>query len=413
MRILATLLATIVAPCAAIAQPTLLVPERVFDGEAMHEGWQVLVDGETIRAVGPDLDAPADARTIAVPGTLLPGLIDGHSHLFLTSYALTDWDVQVAQESDAYRTARAVGYAEDALMAGFTTLRDLGTEGAGYADVGLKRAIDEGLVPGPRLLIATRALVATGAYPPIPVDRDGHVHVGAEEADGEELVRAVRRQMGGGADVIKFYADTNWRPGEGKVPSFSLDELTAGIATAKEGGRNVAVHARIPASMIRAARAGADTIEHGDMGNLEAFRVMAEEGTAYCPTVSVIDQITRFGGWDGSEPAPPVVANSRAAFAAALEAGVTMCVGSDVGAYPFGQNHLELELMVAYGMEAEDVLRAATSGNAAIFDLDDRGRIAPGLLADLIIVAGDPSARIEAIRDVRLVMKGGEIVRQD
>ncbi|WP_425989570.1 amidohydrolase family protein [Brevundimonas sp. TWP2-3-2] len=413
MRLILILTALLFALPAQAQDALLLRPERVFDGvdPRPHTGWSVLVRGNRIEAAGPDVRAPADARVIDLPGqTLMPGLIEGHSHLFLHPYNETSWDDQVLHEPLALRTARAVNHARATLMAGFTTVRDLGTEGAGYADAGLRRAINEGIVPGPRVLIASRAIVATGAYGPKGFEPGVEVPLGAEEADGADLVRVVRSQIGAGADLVKLYADYRWGPGEPSRPTFSLAELTEAVEAAHSAGRQVAVHAGTAEGMRRAILAGADTLEHGDAGTPEIFRLMAEHGVALCPTLAATDQITRYRGWDGSEPAPQNVLTKRSAFAAARAAGVEICMGGDVGVYAHGNNALEMELMAAQGMPAAEVLIAATSGNAAIFDLTDRGAVRTGLLADLVAVEGDPTADISAVRAVRLAIKDGQIV---
>jgi imidazolonepropionase-like amidohydrolase len=413
--LLAVLLAALAVPAWA-ENVYLLKPAQVFDGVARqpHQGWAVLVRGERIEAAGPNLAAPAGATVIDLPGmTLMPGMIEGHSHLFLHPYNETPWDDQVLHEPLALRTARATVAARNTLMAGFTTVRDLGTEGAGYADVGLKQAIEQGIVPGPRMLVATRALVATGAYGPKGFEPGVAIPQGAEEADGPELVRAVRRQIGGGADVVKFYADYRWRPGEPSRPTFSLDELKAGIEAAHSAGRITAAHASTAEGMRRAVLAGIDTIEHGDEGTPEVFKLMKERGVAYCPTLAARDAISRYRGWNGEEPAPAGVIESRKAFQLARAAGVTMCVGGDVGVFPHGDNAREMVLMEQAGMPAADVLIAATSGNAHIFRIDDRvGAVKPGLLADLVAVEGDPTRDIGAVRRVRMVMKGGVVYSQ-
>jgi imidazolonepropionase-like amidohydrolase len=410
MRLLIALL-LLALPAAAAAETLLLRPARVFDGSVMHQGWQVLVRGERIEAAGPALAAPADARVIELPGaTLLPGLIEGHSHLFLHPYDETSWDDQVLKEPESLRTARAVNHARATLMAGFTTVRDLGTEGAGYADVGLKQAIEQGIVPGPRMMIATRALVATGSYGP-KTGPEEPVR-GAEEADGPELVVAARRQIGGGAAVVKFYGDYRWRPGEESRPTFTLDELRAAVEAAHAAGRTVAVHASTPEGMRIAVLAAADTIEHGNAGTAEVFRLMRERGVAFCPTLAATDAISRYRGWNGAAPEPPAVREKRASFAAALAARVPICMGGDVGVYAHGDNVREMELMAGYGMRPLDVLVAATSGNARFFRLADRGSVKPGLLADLVAVDGDPSHDVAALRSVRLVVKGGAVVRE-
>jgi imidazolonepropionase-like amidohydrolase len=392
----------------------LLKPARVFDGTSMHTGWTVLVKGDRIDAVGANVSAPAGAREIDLPDdTLMPGLIEGHSHLFLHPYNETSWDDQVLHESLALRTARAVNHARLTLLAGFTTSRDLGTEGAGFADVGLKQAIDQGIVPGPRLIVVTRAIVASGAYGPKGFEPGVEVPQGAEEASGDDLVRAVRRQIAAGADWIKLYADYRWRPGEDSRPTFSEAELRAATAAAHDAGRPVAVHASTAEGMRRAIAAGVDTIEHGYGGTQDTFRAMHEKGIALCPTLAASDAIARYQGWDGTDPAPRSVQLSRTSFAAARAAHVPICAGGDVGVFAHGDNARELELMQAYGMPALEVLTAATSGNAHAFHIDDKvGALRAGLLADIIAVSGDPSADIHAVRRVHLVMKGGKVVRQ-
>jgi len=411
MRIILALAAFAWSGMATAAVPVLLRPAAVFDGTAMHPGWQVLVDGDKIVAAGPGLALPAGASAIDLPGaTLLPGLIEGHAHLFLHPYNETSWDDQVLHEPLALRTARAVVAAKATLDAGFTTVRDLGTEGAGYADVGLKRAIDEGIVPGPRLLVATRALVATGAYGPKGFEPGVAVPQGAEEADGADLVRAVRRQIAGGADVVKLYADYRWGKGEPSRATFSEGELIAATAAAHDAGRIVAVHSGTAEGMRRAIAAGVDTIEHGYGGTPALFAAMRAKGIALCPTLAAADAVSRYRGWDGRDPAPPAVAESRASFALALKAGVPMCVGGDVGVFAHGDNARELRLMAAGGMPRVAVLAAATSGNAAMLHLADRGSVRAGLLADLVAVDGDPTADLAALNHVVMVMKGGAVV---
>jgi imidazolonepropionase-like amidohydrolase len=414
MRRLLLAVAALLLAAPALADPLLLRPARVFDGIAMHDGWSVLVDGTRITAAGLDLAAPAGAKVIDLPGTtLMPGMIEGHSHLFLHPYNETLWDDQVLHEPLALRTARAVVAAEKTLDAGFTTERDLGTEGAGFADAGLKQAIDQGIVPGPRLLVATRAIVARGAYGPKGYEPGLAIPQGAQEVAGvDETIRAVRDQVAGGADIVKFYADYHWGSHEPTRVTLSQAELDAGVAAAHDAGRLVAVHATTAQGMMRAIRAGADTIEHGFGGTPEVFKAMAAKHIALCPTLAASEAYARyFQDWNGREPAPQSVQENRRSFQLAMKAGVPICMGGDVGVYSHGQNWLEMEAMRRAGMADTQVLVAATSGNARILHLPDRGTIAPGLLADLVAVDGDPTRDLSAVEHVRLVMKGGQIVR--
>lgn len=405
------------AAAPAPAQPLLLQPERVFDGMDMHGGWSVLVQDGRILAAGPALTAPPEAQRIALPGaTLLPGLIDLHSHLLLHPYNETSWNDQVLRESIAERAIRAGRHAEATLAAGFTTLRDLGSEGAGFADVGVQQALAKGVIQGPRLLVGGPAIVATGAYGPKGFREGVEPPQGAVEVSGAEaMVREVRRQIGGGADWIKVYADYRWGPGGAARPTFSVAELRAAVETAAASGRPVAAHAATDEGVRRAVEAGVQTIEHGDEASDATLKLLAQRGVALCPTLAAGYSIARYGGWDGARSGEPArIAAKRDSFARARRAGVRLCNGSDVGVFPHGDNALELELMVDYGASPLEALRAATSTDAAILGLGDRlGRIAPGAIADLAAVAGDPSRDIHALRAVVLVVQAGEIVRRE
>ena len=405
-------------PVAPASSHVLLLPDRVWDGAAdrPHAGWAVLVEGGRIAAAGPaaQLRAPAGTDSVRLPGTtLIPGLIEGHSHVFLHPYDETSWNDQVLKESLSLRVARATEHLRRTLEAGFTTERDLGTEGAGDADLGLKQAIQQGIIPGPRLLISNRAIVATGSYGPKGYASEWHVPQGAEEADGvDALTRAVRRQIGAGADWVKVYADYRWGPNGEARPTFLQEELELIVRTARSSGRPVAAHSSTAEGMRRAILAGVETIEHGDDGTPEIFELMAEHGTILCPTVAAGHAITQYGGWrPGVDSEPPRIAAKRRSVRAALEAGVTICAGGDVGVFTHGENARELELLVDYGLTPVQALRAATSTNARMLHLESRiGRIAPGLIADLVAVQGDPTTDIHAVRRVVLVMQGGRVV---
>ncbi len=411
------LLSLVAAPLAAQSRDSLVLlkPAAVWDGtsDAPASGWTVLVRGDRIAAAGPtaQVGVPKGATVIDLPGvTLIPGMIEAHTHLFLHPYNETSWNDQVLREPLALRTARAVNHARATLMAGFTTVRDLGTEGAGYADVGLKQAIDQGIIPGPRMVVTTRAMIVTGSYAPKRTDFSFDPPQGAEEADGiDGVMRVARDQIAHGADWIKVYADYRWGSRGEAMPTFTEAELRAIVEVARSSGRPVAAHASTPEGMRRAIVAGVESIEHGDGGTDETWRLMKERNVTLCPTLAAGDATRQYAGWKkGVDPEPASIIAKRASFKAALAAGVTMCVGGDVGVYPHGDDARELELMVDYGMTPLAVMKAATSGNAKLLHWEGRvGRIVPGLLADLVGVKGDPTRTIGAVRDVAFVMKGG------
>ena len=430
MRALALWCALVVSTGVAhAAQPTaapkptiLLQPDRVWTGDgASHAGWAVLVRNGEIAAVGDakTLEIPADAQRLALPGTtLVPGLIDLHSHVFLHPSDETLWNDQVLKESEAERVLRAARHAHDTLQAGFTTLRDLGTEGAHYDDVAIKHAIDTGLIDGPRLFVATKAIVATASYGPGPrgFRTDIDLPSGAEEVSGVDAgIRAVRDQAGHGADWIKLYTD--YRIGtDGSVqPTFTAAELKAMVEAAHLSGRPVAAHAMSDAGIRMAVDAGVDTIEHGYDASADTFRRMRDRKVAWLPTLTAVEAYaTYFDHYvPGSSPPTQEMRDVAQAFDRARQAGVTIACGSDVGVFRHGDNAREPEWLVRLGMSPLEAMRACTTVAAQVLRQDARfGSIASGLRADLAAFEGDPTQDIAALRRPVFVMKDGVVARR-
>ena len=403
---------------AGMQSQSLLIPDRVFDGETLFTNWIVVVDGNQIEYTGPLDKCPIKIikDTILLKGmTLLPGIIEGHSHLLLHPYNETSWNDQVLKESPAERAIRGAVYARISLLAGITTMRDLGAEGAGYTDVYLKKTIDEGIVIGPRLLVAGPAIVATGAYGPKGFHDGVTVPLGAETVSGiDEAIQTVRRQIGNGSDFIKVYADYRWNTGEPAQPTFLQNEIEVMVATAKSAGRYVVAHASTPEGIRRAVLAGVETIEHGDLGTIKEFNLMKENDVAFCPTLAAGEAVEQYGGWiKGKGPVPKRIIQKKASFEEAIQSGVEIIFGGDVGVFSHGENYREMELMVEYGMTPLAVLQSATSVNARVFHLDGFGQIRKGFFADIIAVQGDPTKDISAIKSVKFVMKDGEVYLGD
>lgn len=397
------------------AQTYLLKPDRVFDGVAFHDNWNVLVENEFIKQCGPASDFTPSSKwtVIELTGkTLMPGMIEGHSHILLHPYNETSWNDQVLRESLAERVARAVVHCQKSLEAGFTTMRDLGSEGADYADVGIRQAIEKGIIPGPRLLVAGKAIVAKGSYGPKGFAPNVKVPLGAEEAGGHDnLIEVVRDQIGHDIDLVKVYADYRWGLNGEARPTFTVEELKTIVEIANSSGRDVVAHASTEEGMRRAILAGVATIEHGDGGTASVFQLMKEKGVALCPTLAAGDAILQYQGWDKTkDPAPSRITLKKASFKNALAAGVTIVAGGDVGVFTHGDNVRELELMVEYGMKPIEVLQSVTSINAKVFHLDEKlGMVKPGFLADLIAVEGNLNMDIRQLRSIAFVMKNGKI----
>ena len=396
---------------------TLLKPDQVFDGTELHTNWVVLVEGNQITYVGNanGVSLPNNTTEINLAGsTLMPGIIEGHSHVLLHPYNETDWNDQVLKESPVERAVRGTVHIKNSLMAGVTTMRDLGAEGAGYTDVYLKKTIEDGIIDGPRLLVAGPAIVATGAYGPKGFHDGVTVPLGAEPASGvDECIETVRRQMGNGADLIKIYADYRWTPGAASKPTFLQEEINAMVATATTAGKYVVAHASTPEGMKRAILGGVETIEHGDGGTPEIFKMMKEKGVGLCPTLAAGDAITQYRGWNkGTDPEPERIQQKRKSFKLALDSGVQIVFGGDVGVFTHGENYREMELMVDYGMKPLAVLKSATSGNASMFHFNELGSLKKGFLADIIAVKGNPVQDISVVKNVSFVMKDGVIYKE-
>ncbi len=397
---------------------TILKPQQVFDGENLHKNWVVVVENNHIAYAGAEngYSIPENAQIIELAHkTLMPGIIEGHSHILLHPYNETGWNDQVLKESPVERAIRATVHVKNSLMAGITSMRDLGTEGAGYSDVYIKKTIEEGIIPGPRLQVAGPAIVATGAYGPKGFYDAVHVPLGADEVSGkEEAIRTARRQLGNGTDVVKIYADYHWKPDAPSMPTFTVEEIKAMVDVAESAGTYATAHAITAEGMRRAIEGGVETIEHGDHGTPEVFQLMKEKGIALCPTVAAGDAIERYNGWrKGIDPEPERITSKKESFKNALKAGVTILFGGDVGVFTHGENYREMELLVEYGMKPIEVLKSATSINAKYFHMDKLGNLKKGYLADIIAVEGDPSQNIKTMENVSFMMKDGHIYKNE
>jgi len=427
MRSTLTLLALLTtlplhAQQAAPVTRTLIRAARLIDGTgaAVRTDQGILVEGGRIAAVGPWATVSQQGTGAPVVDlsaeTVLPGLIDAHTHLLLQGDITSEeYDGQLLKESIPYRTIRAVAAGRTALLNGFTTLRDLETEGAMYADVDLKRAFARDIVPGPRLFVATRAFSATGMYPLSGYSWELQVPSGVQIVDGpEEIRKGVREQVKYGADWIKVYVDRRYYLGEdGRLRSwvnFTDEELKAFVDETHRLGRRAAAHAIGWDGIDAALRAGFNSIEHGAGLTPDLMDRMVAQGAYWCPTIFVVAYVAegRAGIW------PKMVEIERAAFGQAVKKGVRIAYGTDAGGYAWTEHQAkEMEYMVRYGMSPMGVIRSATSVAADLLgQADNVGTVAPGRWADLVAVTGDPLADISLLQRVDWVMKGGVVMRR-
>lgn len=385
----------------------------------------VVVRGERIESV---LDAsaavvPAGASVVDLSrATVLPGLIDAHTHVFLQGEdpAEGGYDAQLLRQGLAYRAARATVSVRRALEQGFTTIRDLGTEGAGYGDVGIRKAIEGGHIPGPRMFVATLAISTTGGYPLEDYAPELQLPKGVQIADGPvEARKAARDQLDRGADWIKVYmTHRSWLDAAGELvsqPTLSVEELRAIVDETHAARRKVACHAYGGEGLHRALEGGCDSIEHGLDLDDAALAQMVRQGTWYCPTLSVYHHEWAPEGTPAGMRDRKRAAVHDPSFRKALRAGVRIVFGTDVGGFPWSEPMAqEFARMTSLGMSPGDAIRSATSTSAEMLGMAGRlGVVAPGAYADIVAVSGDPLADIDALSRVGFVMKGGAIFKND
>lgn len=406
------------------AQPIIVRAARLIDGRSAQpiRDAAVLVQGDRIVAAGPAAEvaqrAPAGARTIDLGGaTLLPGLIDTHTHVLLQEYHNSEeFDAQLLKESIPYRTIRATVSARTSLMNGFTTIRDIGTEGAMYADVDVKRAIQRGVIPGPRMFVATRAMAPTGMYPLSGYSWELDVPSGVHTVDGvDDIRKAIREEVKYGADWIKIYVDRRYYLGEdGRLRSWTNwteEELKTIVEETNRLGRKVAAHAMAWDGIDMALRAGVQSIEHGHGMTPDLMDRMIEQNVYWVPTVFVGDYVAegRGGIW------PQMVGIVAKAVGQAVQKGVPIAYGTDAGGFAWHEPQArELSYFVRYGMTPMAAIQSATTVAAKLLGQErELGAIAPGYYADLVAVAGDPLTDIAEMERVRFVMKGGVVERDE
>jgi imidazolonepropionase-like amidohydrolase len=383
----------------------------------------IVIKGNRIESVTAGGNPPAGATIINLPAdvTVLPGLIDTHTHIFLQGEdpAEGGYDIQLLKHPSSYRAARAAVAARRALEQGFTTLRDVETEGAGYGDVGIKEAINAGFIPGPRLLVVTRAISVTGGYPLEGYNPDIVVPKGAQIGDGPvELRKITRQQLENGADWIKVYmTHRSWVDKEGHLvsqPTLTVEELKAVVDEAHGQLKRVACHAYSGIGLHRALDGGCDSIEHGLSLDDAAIAQMLKQGTWLVPTLGVYYMDWSPENTDDGKRDRARANEHEVSFKKALKAGVKIAFGTDMGGIPWSEPIAnEFGLMVKFGMSPMDAIKSATSTAANLLEMKgDIGVIAPGAFADIVGVKGDPLANVEALKNVNFVMKDGSVFKQ-
>ena len=403
---------------AAQSKLTAIRCGRLIDGKsaAVRSNAVIVIEGERIREVGASV--PAGAQVIDLThSTVLPGLIDNHTHILLNGdITMADYDEQLLKQSIPYRAIRATVNVRAALLHGFTTMRDLETEGAMYADVDVKTAINRGIIPGPRLFVATRSFAPTGFYPLLGYSWELKVPKGVQEVDGPDKIHhAVREQVGYGADWIKYYSDLHYFLKDGALhsrPNFTDEEARALVDETHRLGHKVAAHAMGREGIESALRAGVDTIEHGDGLDDQLIDMMVSRGVYWCPTIYVGIYVAEGRAAAGSPLWPKMRDLATAAFAKAVKKGVRISFGTDAGGFAWTENQAkEFAYMVKYGMSPMQAIQSATAVAAALLDQQDNlGAIEAGKFADIIAVDGDPLNDITELERVKFVMKGGVVV---